>query len=79
LIGLAQWQAWLRHSRQDVPSVRELLEDQQRRDRIRELAKAADERWNRLGQQSTERLAVKSPEEALKGIDIFSGVFNCSG
>jgi len=75
LIGLAQWQAWLRHSRGDAPSVQELLQDQQRQDRIKELAKAADERWKTLGQQSTERLAVKSPEEAVRGIDCLLGGF----
>lgn len=71
---VAQWQAWLRHSREEAPSIDELLEDEERKERIKTLAKTADERWSLQGQQSVERLAVGSSDEALKGNTINSCV-----
>jgi hypothetical protein len=67
---IAQWQAWLRHSREDAPSLQELVDDEQRRERTRRLAKIADERWKLVGPQSAERLAVGSSAEALNGTDL---------
>jgi flagellar motility protein MotE (MotC chaperone) len=69
LMAIAQWQAWLRHSRENVPSLKELQVDEERQVRTRLLAKIADQRWITQGQQSIERLAVGSSEEALKGTE----------
>jgi hypothetical protein len=67
ILIVAQWESWLRHSRDDPPSIQELLLDEERKERTRRLAKIADERWITKEQQSVERLPVGSSEEALKG------------
>jgi hypothetical protein len=66
----AQWQSWLRHSREDTPSLEELLLDIERRQRVRQLAKLADDRWRSLGSGGTAeavRLGIGSSEGALQG------------
>jgi hypothetical protein len=64
--NVAQWQSWLRHSRDQVPSIEELLQDQERIQQTKILAKLADEKWiNERGQQ---KLRVRSGEEVLKAI-----------
>ncbi|KAI9806726.1 MAG: hypothetical protein M1825_006183 [Sarcosagium campestre] len=40
-----QWHQWLRHTRTDPPSVAELRDDVDRQVAMKELARAADERW----------------------------------
>jgi hypothetical protein len=51
------------------------LGDEVRRERVKRLAKIADERWLLKGQQqSVERLAVGSSDEALKGTTMNSCV-----
>ena len=67
---VAQWQSWLRHSREDTPSLQELVEDIERRERVRRLAKVVDERWRSLGSGSGEvegKLSIGTSEAALKG------------
>ena len=45
-----------------------MLRDEERKERVRRLAKIADERWKLKGQQqSLKRLAVGSSDEAVKG------------
>ncbi|APA15581.1 hypothetical protein SS1G_13545 [Sclerotinia sclerotiorum 1980 UF-70] len=41
-----QWHQWLRHTRADAPSMEELLGDVARQERLKILARQADERWN---------------------------------
>ncbi|CAD6449197.1 0294aedc-f7f3-4439-bb9a-e73838e30635 [Sclerotinia trifoliorum] len=41
-----QWHQWLRHTRADAPSIEELLGDVARQERLKILARQADERWN---------------------------------
>ncbi|MCJ1360274.1 MAG: hypothetical protein MMC33_010277 [Icmadophila ericetorum] len=41
----AQWHQWLRHTRQDPPSVSEQQYDLQRQSQLKQLAQLADERW----------------------------------
>lgn len=51
------------------------MEDEERKERVKRLAKIADERWLLKGQNpSVERLAVGSSDEALKGTTINSFV-----
>ena len=73
----AQWQSWLRHSREDTPSLEELVQDIERRERVKRLAKIADERWRSLGASAMaggERLGIGSSDEALQGIfPVFDG------
>ncbi|KAI9755220.1 MAG: hypothetical protein M1815_005158 [Lichina confinis] len=40
-----QWHQWLRHTRDDAPTVQEQLSDVQRLANIKRLARIADERW----------------------------------
>ena len=71
---VAQWQSWLRHSREEVPSIEELLEDEERQRQIKVLAKIADGRWGKQKsvengqQQSMGKLPFGNTEEALKAI-----------
>ena len=65
---VAQWQSWLRHSREDAPSIEELLRDEGRKERTRGLAKIADQRWITQGRQSVERLTIRNSDDAMKGI-----------
>jgi hypothetical protein len=51
-----------------------LLEDEERKERIKKLAKIADERWLLKGQQPVERLAVGGSDEILKGTTMNSRV-----
>jgi NADH dehydrogenase [ubiquinone] 1 alpha subcomplex assembly factor 2 len=41
----AQWHQWLRHTRHEPPSIQEQAFDVARRERMKELAAEADERW----------------------------------
>jgi NADH dehydrogenase [ubiquinone] 1 alpha subcomplex assembly factor 2 len=43
--ALAQWHQWLRHTREDPPSIFEQQMDVQRQLRLKDLARLADERW----------------------------------
>ena len=40
-----QWHQWLRHTRDDAPSIEEQLRDVQRLANVKRLARLADERW----------------------------------
>lgn len=40
-----QWHQWLRYTRPDPPSVAELQYDVQRQENLKQLVRAADERW----------------------------------
>jgi len=80
----AQWQTWLRHGREETPSLEELVQDVERRERVRRLAKIADEKWKSLGSGSTagEKLSIGSSEEALRGMSsrfVVCGSVNSSG
>ncbi|CAG8976684.1 hypothetical protein HYALB_00010809 [Hymenoscyphus albidus] len=44
-----QWLQWLRHTRKEAPSIAEQEGDGARRERLKILAQAADERWARKG------------------------------
>jgi len=70
MLMTAQWQTWLRHGREETPSLEELVQDVERRERVRRLAKIADEKWKSLGSGSTagEKLSIGSSEEALRGM-----------
>lgn len=72
VLKVAQWQSWLRHSREDTPSLRELVEDIERRERVRRLAKVVDEKWKSLGSGNSGevegKLRIGSSEEALQCI-----------
>lgn len=41
----AQWHQWLRHTRNEPPSIQELRQDMERKSQLKILAKQADERW----------------------------------
>ena len=43
--GIAQWHQWLRHTRQEAPSVQEQQYEVSRRAMVKQLAEQADERW----------------------------------
>ena len=65
----AQWQTWLRHGREDPPSIQELIADETRRHRTRELAARIDKQWRQLPSQGgAERLPIEDTDEALRGI-----------
>jgi len=64
----AQWQSWLRHGREDSPSLQELVEDNERRERVRRLAKIADEKWKSLGSGAADKLSIGNSDEALQGL-----------
>jgi NADH dehydrogenase [ubiquinone] 1 alpha subcomplex assembly factor 2 len=44
-LSTAQWHQWLRHTRHEPPSIQEQTFDIARRERMKELAEQADERW----------------------------------
>ncbi|KAG4028394.1 hypothetical protein MFRU_022g01120 [Monilinia fructicola] len=41
-----QWHQWLRHTRVEAPTIEELVGDVARQERLKILARQADERWN---------------------------------
>ncbi|KAI3403273.2 hypothetical protein KGF56_003861 [Candida oxycetoniae] len=55
-----QWLQWLRRTREEAPSLNELVQDQFRQQRLRILAKQADEKWKnekwRLQQEANAKL-----------------------
>ncbi|KAF7891696.1 hypothetical protein EAF00_007998 [Botryotinia globosa] len=61
-----QWHQWLRHTREDPPSVEELLGDLARQERLKVLARQADERWNAkasfLDQPATRQQALPATQ-----------------
>lgn len=54
-----QWLQWLRLTRQKAPTLKELVEDQQRQQNIKMLAQQADEKWN-------EQKLIMEKQEQLK-------------
>lgn len=56
-----QWQAWLRHTRFEAPSVPELVQEQRRRMIIQERAKKLDQEWEQRKLQKQ-----KEQEEAAR-------------
>lgn len=44
--GTAQWHQWLRHTREEPPSIAEQQYELERQARMKQLAAEADERWN---------------------------------
>lgn len=57
---------WLRHGREEAPSLQELIEDSERLRRTRELAARIDEQWQQLSSE-VEKPAIGSSDEAMKG------------
>ncbi|EEH07317.1 conserved hypothetical protein [Histoplasma capsulatum G186AR] len=45
MASVAQWHQWLRYARQDAPTIQEQQNELLRQERIKHLAKLADERW----------------------------------
>ena len=60
-VNVAQWQAWLRHARDEAPSVDELLQDERRREKVRLLGKIADEKWRK----DVKKLPVQSTHDTI--------------
>ena len=76
---VAQWQTWLRHGREDSPSIQELIADETRRHRTRELAARIDDQWRQLSSQGgAETTPIGNTDEALKGTISEKTVTNCS-
>ena len=44
-LNTAQWHQWLRHTRDDAPSIQEQQYDVSRQAMMKQLAAEADERW----------------------------------
>jgi NADH dehydrogenase [ubiquinone] 1 alpha subcomplex assembly factor 2 len=44
-----QWQAWLRHTRYEPPSLQELLVDEKRKAIVQDRARVLDEQWEQVG------------------------------
>ncbi|EIE87510.1 hypothetical protein G6F46_000563 [Rhizopus delemar] len=62
-----QWQAWLRHTRQQPPSIVELVQEEKRREIVLQRAKALDEEWEqRKLQIEEERERERVLEEVKK-------------
>ncbi|SAM03979.1 hypothetical protein [Absidia glauca] len=60
-----QWQAWLRHTRFEAPSIPELVQEQRRRMIIQERAKKLDQEWEqRKLQKRKEQDEAAQLEEA---------------
>ncbi|KAF7890920.1 uncharacterized protein EAF01_010729 [Botrytis porri] len=61
-----QWHQWLRHTREDAPSIEELMGDIARQERLKVLARQADERWNAkasfLDQPATRQQALPATQ-----------------
>ena len=65
----AQWHQWLRHTRDDAPSIQEQQYDVSRQETMKELAAKADERWKSIPsyldspktQQPAPAIGVKDP------------------
>jgi NADH dehydrogenase [ubiquinone] 1 alpha subcomplex assembly factor 2 len=62
---LVQWQAWLRHTRFEAPSIPELVQEQRRRLIIQERAKNLEQEWaqRKLQMQETQREAARLKEQ----------------
>ncbi|KAI8098663.1 uncharacterized protein BX664DRAFT_381348 [Halteromyces radiatus] len=58
-----QWQAWLRHTRTEAPSLQELVQEQRRRLIIQERAKKLDEEWQQR------KLQLKAEQEEAARIE----------
>ncbi|ORZ16285.1 hypothetical protein BCR42DRAFT_414728 [Absidia repens] len=63
-----QWQAWLRHTRFEAPSIPELIQEQRRRLIIQERAKKVDQEWaqRKLQLQEEQREAARLEESRHK-------------
>ncbi|KAF7950423.1 hypothetical protein EAE96_007708 [Botrytis aclada] len=61
-----QWHQWLRHTREDAPSIEELVGDLARQERLKVLARQANERWNAkasfLDQPATKQQALPATQ-----------------
>ncbi|KAI8340060.1 hypothetical protein BC941DRAFT_239780 [Chlamydoabsidia padenii] len=56
-----QWQAWLRHTRYEAPTISELVQEQRRRMIIQERAKKLEQEW-----EQKKLLKQKQQEEAAR-------------
>lgn len=61
---IAQWHQWLRHTRHEAPSIQEQQFDIARRERMKELAAEADERW-RSQESFLDAPRTQQPEPAI--------------
>lgn len=52
---IVQWQAWLRHTRQQPPSIVELVQEEKRREIVLQRAKALDEEWEQVKEREKEK------------------------
>ena len=62
-----QWHQWLRHTRDDAPTVQEQLSDVQRLANIKRLARIADERWASKRRPPSRRLPEGEEPPARTG------------
>lgn len=64
-----QWLQWLRRTRNEAPTVQELINDQIRQQRIKVLAQQADERWYREKERLEYEQNLKLEAELKKVAD----------
>ncbi|CAO3649236.1 unnamed protein product [Cunninghamella echinulata] len=68
-----QWQAWLRHTRFEAPTVQELLKEQYRRQIVQERAKKLDQEWQQrkieLQKQKDEMAKLEQNSQSQQDID----------
>jgi NADH dehydrogenase [ubiquinone] 1 alpha subcomplex assembly factor 2 len=67
----AQWTQWLRHAREEPPTIEEQLADVERQKKMKTLARLADERWankpSLLGKIKGSPSEVEAPKEKASG------------
>jgi NADH dehydrogenase [ubiquinone] 1 alpha subcomplex assembly factor 2 len=61
-----QWHQWLRRTRPNAPTIQELINDQLRQDRIKILAKQADQKWTLEKQKQQQALESQLQRELQK-------------
>ncbi|CAK9441686.1 uncharacterized protein LODBEIA_P55540 [Lodderomyces beijingensis] len=64
-----QWLQWLRRTRDHVPTLAELIEDERRRERMKVLSLVADDKWR----SEKARLEVEEREKLQRELDRVSG------
>ncbi|CAO3607840.1 unnamed protein product [Cunninghamella blakesleeana] len=58
-----QWQAWLRHTRFEAPTVEELIKEQYRRQLIQQRAKKLDQEWEQR------KIDIQKQKEEMARLD----------
>lgn len=57
-----QWIQWLKHTRPHTPTLEELIADVRRQESLKELVRAADQRWREIPLKSATKEEAKSPD-----------------